>query len=88
MAKTTKSISTIDNQQALKLVYNEDASLATSGFLVGGVGRKITQTLSTTSISNDTETFAFIESGITLYEIEVIYTDGTREVMISAERTA
>jgi len=88
MSKTTKPLSDTDGQQTLQGAYNDvDNSLNVNGFLVGVVGRKIIMTISTTSIANDTETYAFSENGTPLYSIKVIYTDGTRATMISAERT-
>lgn len=87
MSTTKKSSAPIDSQQTLKYAYNkEDASITTNGFLVGKVGRKIELAISTTNVANDTETYSFIEDGITLYDIQVIYTDGTRETLLSAER--
>lgn len=89
MAKTTKQLSDADGQQSLQYAYNDsDASLNVNGFLVGVVGRKIILTISTTSIANDTETYAFSENGLALYSIKIVYTDGTRGTMISAERIA
>lgn len=88
--RTAKSSSTYSGDQVLRSSYNEvDASLQTSGFLTARVGNKVTSTLSTTSIADDTETFSFYENVSTLlYTIRIIYTDGTREQMLSAERTA
>lgn len=87
MAKTTKELSALDDAQVSRSAYSDtDATIPTSGYLTPVVGRKITLALSTTSIVNDTETYTFSENGIDLYAIKVIYTDGTRETMISAER--
>lgn len=87
MSKTSKTLSERDGQQTLQLAFNDvDATITTNGFLVGKVGRKIVQTISTTSVSNDTATFAFSESGIALYSLKVIYTDSSQSVMLSAER--
>jgi hypothetical protein len=87
MAKTTKSLSTQDSGQTLQGSYNEeDASLTVNGFLVGKVGRKVELAITTTTVADDTEVFTYKEDGVTLYEIEVVYTDGTRAQMLSAER--
>jgi hypothetical protein len=87
MANTTKSLSDRDYEQAVQSVYNSvDATLSVNGFIVGKVGHKITQTITTTTVANDTEVFAFYDGATTLYEIEVVYTDGTRSLMLSAER--
>lgn len=87
MANTTKSLSDRDYEQAVQSVYNSvDATLSVNGFLVGKVGHKITQTITTTTIANDTEIFGFYDGATALYEVKVIYTDGTRSLMLSAER--
>jgi hypothetical protein len=87
MANTTKPLSDRDYEQAVQSVYNGvDATLSVNGFIVGKVGHKITQTIATTSVVNDTEIFGFYDGATTLYEIKVIYTDGTRSLMLSAER--
>ena len=89
MAKTTKPKSQFDGNQTLQKAYNEeDATLAVNGFVVGQVGHKVEMAISTTNVANDTETYTFTDNGTTLYVIEVIYTDGTREVFQSAERIA
>lgn len=87
MAVTSKDLGFLDQGQVLKHTYNfVDASLTTAGFLTGKVGRKIVQTISTTTSANDTQTFDFQESGISLYQLKVIYTDSSYATMISAER--
>lgn len=89
MSDSLKIMSDRDASQVQKFVYNEsDKSLTTNGFLVGMVGRKITQAISTTTVANDTATFTFIENGVTLYQYTVIFTDASQTVMLSAERTA
>lgn len=87
MAHTDKPLSERDANQTLQSAYNDvDASLTTNGFLVGKVGHKVTMTLETTSSANDTELYTFFNGGTQLYEIKVIYTDGTRAIISSAER--
>ena len=87
MANTTKPLSTKDGPQTLQASFNEvNSSITTDSFLVGKVGRKVTQTILTTSIANDTTDLEFSESGVALYTIRVIYTNGTRDVLLSAER--
>lgn len=91
MAFTDKSMTQKDADQATKSSYNDvNATIGVDGFLVGKVGRKITQTIVTTTIANDTAVWGFYEnSGSThLYDFTLVYTDGTRAVLISAERTA
>lgn len=89
MAHTVKRLSERDGNQTLQGAFNDvDDSLTTNGYLVGKVGRKIVQAISTTNTAGDTATFTFSEDGITLYTLVIIYTDSTQAVMISAERTA
>lgn len=89
MGATLKPQSQQDESNAIRGAYNEvDKTISVNGFLVGRIGHKVTMTISTTSISNDTETYAFTDNGTALYSIRVIYTTGTRDVMISAERIA
>lgn len=87
MANTTKGLAKMDAEQALKGAINvEDFSLTTSGFLTGKVGRKVDCTISTTTVPNDTETYAFSENGSALYSLKIIYTTADRDVLLSAER--
>lgn len=84
---TSKPISQLDGNQTLKRAFNEvNDTLTVDGFLVSVVGRKVTQTISTTTIAGDTATFDFSESGTPLYSLKLIFTDGTQSVLISAER--
>ena len=87
MSHTVKNLSERDARQTLQLSFNDvDASLTTNGFLVGKVGRKVTLAISTTTVANDTQTFTFLEDGVTLYSLKIIYTDNTYATMLSAER--
>lgn len=87
--RSSKELASADGNQVLQGSYNDvDKTLSTSGFLLGKVGRKIVLTISTTTVANDTESYAFSENGLALYTYTVIYTSGTRDVMLSAERTA
>lgn len=89
MSNTLKLPTDLDASQSLQNAFNDsDSSFNVGGFLTGIVGRKITLTISTTSISNDTESYAFSENGKALYTFKIIYTDGTRATMLTAERTA
>ena len=89
MSDTTKKQSKKDYENIQRYSYNDvDASITTNGFLVGQVGRKITMALQTTSVPNDTEIISFLEGSTLLYTLTIIYTDGTRQVLMSAERTA
>ncbi len=87
MSETTKTSTTRDYQQTLKKSYNDvDSTLSVNGFLVGKVGRKIAQVISTTTVDNDTATFTFSEDGTTLYVYKIIYTTSAQTVLLSAER--
>jgi hypothetical protein len=87
MADTQKPLSERDFGQTLKSSYNQvDASLTVAGFLTGRVGHKVSLAISTTTITNDTETFSYSDNGTALYAIKIIYTSGTRDLMLSAER--
>lgn len=87
MSNTNKALSERDANQTLQSSYNDvDASLTTAGFLVGAVGRKVELTISTTSVANDTQTFAFSENGTALYSLKLIFTDSSYATLVSAER--
>jgi hypothetical protein len=89
MANTTKSLSKRDGQQVLQSAFNDvDGTLSTGGFLTGKVGHKVELVISTTSVANDTETYTFSDSANQLYVLTLIYTDGDRCTLLSAERTA
>lgn len=86
---TTKNLSERDSGQTLQSAYNDvDATISTNGFLVGKVGHKVEAAISTTNVPNDTVTYTYYDSSLLLYQIEIIYADGTRQDMISAERIA
>lgn len=87
--RSTKPLSQQDPQETLQYAFNDsDGSHNINGFLVAVVGRRIDLTISSTNISNDTETYAFSENSIALYTLQVVYTDGTRTTMLYALRTA
>lgn len=86
--ETLKPMSDMSGDNVLRNAHNQvDGTISTSGFITAFVGRKVTLAISTTTVANDTETYAFSESGIALYTLKIIYTTGTRDVMLSAERT-
>ena len=89
MAQTSKPLSQHDYSQAIQGSYNEvDKTLSVNGFIVGKVGHKVTLAIATTLVLNDTEVYTFLDGATVLYEITIVYTDGTRALMVSAERTA
>lgn len=88
MAESTKRLSEYDGQQVLQKSFNtEGSTLGVDGFVVGKVGRKIDRSVTTTTITDDTEVYSFSEDGNLLYVLTIIYTDGTRESLLSVERT-
>jgi hypothetical protein len=87
MSITQKPLSHLDYEQTMQSSYNDvNATLSVDGFLTGKIGRKVELAISTTTIVDDTETYSFSENGTALYSLRIIYTDGTRAQMISAER--
>jgi len=89
MSDTTKPLSERDYQQTLQSSYNGvDGSLQISGFLTGKVGHKVTVAIQTTNVLDDTEVYTFLDGANTLYELTLIYLNGTRAQLVSAERTA
>lgn len=89
MSNITKTLTDRDANQTLQSAYNDvNATLSVDGFLTGKVGNKVTLAISTTTIANDTETYTFLDNGTSLYVYKLIYTDGTRGTLLSAERTA
>lgn len=89
MSNTSKQLTNEDFGQVLRGSYNEvDKSIATSGFLTSKIGHKVQLAISTTTVSNDTETYTFSDSGTTLYQLKIIYSDSARSILLSAERIA
>lgn len=88
-ADTIKRASPRDADQTQRISYNDvNGSHTVDGFLTGIIGRKVTMSISQTTVPDDTETFVFSELGVNLYTIQIVYTSDTRETMISAERIA
>ena len=89
MSATTKTPSNMSQENVLRGVHNEQLQvLGVSGFISGKVGHKITQTISTTSATDDTLVFTYFDGTTQLMAITVVYTDGTRGTLLSVERTA
>ena len=86
---TTKQPSDLDYSQAIQTSFNDvNATISTDGFLVGKVGRRFDLAISTTTVSNDTETYTFSENGTTLYVIKIVYTDGSRSTPLYGLRVS
>lgn len=89
MADTTKPMSQKDSQQVLRGAYNDvDKSLTVNGFIGAQVGNKVTLAIQTTNVASDTELYTFLDNGVQLMQIKIIYTTASRDLMLSAERTA
>ena len=89
MGTTKKSYTDLDQEQLFKRSYNsETGTLGIDGFIAGKVGRKITRSITTTNVANDTEVFEFLEDGTLLYRLAVVYTDDTLTTLVSVERLA
>jgi hypothetical protein len=91
MANTTKQGTRLDADQAIQGAYNDvNSTLGVDGFLTGKVGRKVELTLNGAGDVDAslyvTETYTFSENGTVLYVLEIIYTDSSREQLVSAER--
>ena len=89
MSITTKQPTKLDYEQSIQEAYNDvNATLSVDGFLTGKVGHKVSLALAMTTIPDDTEIYTFEDNGTILYQITIIYTDNSRSLMVSAERTA
>lgn len=87
MGVTTKRLSDRDANQTLQAAsIQEDDTLMVNGFLVGKVGRRVDVTVTTTTVSNDSQVFAFSESGTALYSLKLVFSDATQQTLLSAER--
>lgn len=94
-SNSQKEIPKQDHEQAIRYVYNNnEKTISVNGFLAGKVGHKIEITIDTTTVPNDTEIYTFSDTQIQapespiLSQIKLVFTDDTREVLLSAERIA
>lgn len=84
---STKNPTNISADNALRYAYNvEDKTLGVNGFIVGKKGNRIEL-----EVDGAVEVYKFIDnsgsSPLLLYEITVTYTNSSREVLLSVERT-
>jgi hypothetical protein len=87
MANTSKDWTDLDMIQLQRAAFNEvDYSMTTAPFVVGKVGRTITNVITTTTSTGDTVTSTYSEGANTLYVIKTIYTDNTYKMMLSQTR--
>jgi len=85
--RTAKPLSQQDPGETAQYSFNDvDATFGVNGFLVAVVGRRIDQTISTTTVSGDTSTLAFSENGVALYSLKIVFTDGTQSTLLYAVR--
>ena len=85
----SKPLSDRDASQVLQSSYNSvNDTLGVDGFLVAKVGNSISLAITTTTLANDTEIYSFYDNGTLLYVLTIVYTDGTRSLMLTATRTA
>ena len=98
---SSKNPTNISADNVLRYAYNvEDKTMGVNGFIVGKIGHKVEVSIMTTNVANDTERFTFTDQSpdptqtnpngdpITLYVIDVVYTDSGRTTFLSAERVA
>jgi hypothetical protein len=88
---SAKPYSDLDASQTQQAAFNDNTfSHLVDGFLSALVGRRVALTISTTTITNDTENYAFSEQfgALPLLTIQIVYTDGSRTQMLYAQRTA
>lgn len=89
MANTSKTLSGLDESSSIRQSHNPSlGTLTVEGFVASKVGHKITVTIGTTTVANDTETLNYYDSGTLICTIVSVYTDGNRTVLSTVERTA
>jgi len=86
---SNKKASILSSDNVIRDVHvGETSSLTINGFVTGKVGRKIELAITTTNVANDTEVYTYKEDGSTVMVLTVVYTNGSRDVLLSVERTA
>ena len=86
---TTKKPSKLDANQTLQGAFNDNTSLlSVDGFVTAKINHRIVRSLSTTTLTNDTEIFTYFDGATQLLQLSLVYTDDTLETFISVERTA
>ena len=86
MSITQKRASEFDQQQIIQKIYNEAGMICTEGWVTGLVGRRITPTIGTTNVADDTEIYTYSENGVILVVLHNVYTDGARTTVLYTER--
>jgi len=86
---SNKRPSRLSQENVLRDVHvTESTSLSVNGYVSAKVGRKIELAITTTTVADDTEVYTYLEDGATVMVLTVIYTNGTRDTLLSVERTA
>jgi len=84
--KTTKNFSEFDANQIIQKIFNEAGMICTEGWVTGKVGRKITYSIVTTNVEDDTQRNEYVEDGVVLLVLDTVFTDGTRTSLSYVER--
>lgn len=89
MADLQKHTEVLDSDQVLEFSYNNsDKTISTSAFITSQLGNKIVRTLEAPTI----ETYEYFGTGlsglVSLYTIQVTYTDSTLTTIAEVERIA
>lgn len=88
MSGTTKKVSDYSDENVLRQVHvPEIGSISTTGFLQLKPGHRITPTIVTTTIANDTQRYIYSDSGAVVLVLDIVYTDGTRTQVLYYENT-
>ena len=84
MAQTQKPMSEMDFQQVIKQSSNDvNKTIGVDGFIVGKVGHKMTVGYP----NSTTELYSFYDGSTLLYQITIVYTTSTKDLLASVERT-
>jgi len=93
MSQTFKQTTDYDHTQVLRKIYGEAGAISVEGWVFGLVGRRISVSITTTTIANDTEVYSYSELNdenvrVDILQVRNVYTDGTRNLMLYSERIA
>ena len=70
MSQSSKTMTERDASQVQRFAFNDvNKTLSVDGFVVGKIGHKITRSIVTTNVANDSEQFSFYDSGTLLYTL-------------------
>jgi hypothetical protein len=84
LAETSKQLSNLNSDGAHRAIYNqEDHSITTSSFITAKAGHKI----SFVETSSTVQDISYYDGTVLLYTIRIIYSNSTRDAIVSVERT-